>query len=104
MSGWLLASQGICSVESAVFSDLLIKFLQNAGNYLNRLHSVITQYTTVLKLYMYCYQTHCNNLHYHYMDRYTGLSHHVLQDLGLKGEFWLPLTIVRMVLSLDKRR
>jgi len=42
-TGWLLAFQGPCLVEFVVFSDLLIKFLQNEGNYLNRLHSVITQ-------------------------------------------------------------
>jgi len=43
MTGWLLAFQGLCLVDFVLFSDLLIKFLQNEGNYLNRLHSVITQ-------------------------------------------------------------
>jgi hypothetical protein len=40
----------VCSLEDleaaiavVVFSDLLIEFLQKEGNYLNRLHSVITQ-------------------------------------------------------------
>jgi len=64
-------------VESVVFSDLLIKFLQNEGNYLNRLHSVITQKTTVLQLYVY----YCIPIVFicimYYMDRYTGFSHHV---------------------------
>ena len=34
---WLLAFQGLCLVDFVVFSALLIKFLQNEGNYLNRL-------------------------------------------------------------------
>jgi len=40
---WLLASQRLNLVQSVVFCDLLIKFLQNEGNYLNRLHSAITR-------------------------------------------------------------
>jgi len=32
---------------------MLTNFLENEGNYLNRLHSALTQKTTVLKLYVY---------------------------------------------------
>jgi len=62
-------------VESVVFSDLLIKFFQNKGNYLNRLHSVITQKNTVLQLYAYNFIPTVLICIVYYMDRYTGLCH-----------------------------
>jgi hypothetical protein len=63
LTRWLIASQGISSVQSVVFSDLLISLHQNEVNYLNRLHSVITQQTSLKDLCV-LFHTHCIYLHY----------------------------------------
>jgi len=63
-TGWLLASQWLCSVQSVVFCYLLIKFLQIEGNYLIETAVCHNSIDHSLKALYLLFHTHCINLHY----------------------------------------
>jgi len=80
-----VTSQALCSVQSVVFSDLLIKFFKNEENSLNN-HTLITLYIIVLRFYKYYFIPTVSISVMYYMDRYTTLPQYILYDLGLKRE------------------
>jgi hypothetical protein len=87
---WLLASQGLCSVHSVVFSDLLINSTDHS-----------------LKALCVLFHTHCIYLHYvlhgpiHRTVWLCFVRSRPQRGTG-EGELWLPLTLIKMCQSLDQ--